>query len=239
MINVSNKKFYVNFHVSRYSRDKLCHFAWDSHISMFACHGKCFFFPRTDRSTTGSWRRRRTCPERIARSLETQRTNAGIMNGLLITFWHFNMINHELKSTNKIQKLEMSVGLRTSNLLYHLASYFNFFSWLLAYRFALYLLLSTSLLFRWKNPENKPRIVETAQQKVESAVKAERKGPKVLVFMIKIFIWFSVPLLFWNSLEKKTQRNRIFKAFPDQRRTLAGVWHAEEAHLSANCAQNR
>lgn len=192
MINVSNKKFYVNFHVLVISY-VISHETVIFPCSPASCHGKCFFFPQ-NRFMTSTISRPglRTHLE----SLETQRTNAGIMNGLLISFWHFNMINHELKSTNKIQKLEMSVGLRTSNLLYHLASYFNFFSWLLVYRFALYLLLSTSLLFRWKNPENKPRIVETAQQKVESAVKAERKGPKVLVFMIKIFIWFSVPLLF-------------------------------------------
>lgn len=160
------------------------------HVCLLLVTESASFFHKT-----GSWRRLRTDPACSTRethrgSLETQRTNAGIMNGLLITFWHFNMINHELKSTNKIQKLEMSVGLRTSNLLNHLASYFNFFSWLLVYRFAFYLLLSTSLLFRWKNPENKPRIVETAQQKVESAVKAERKGPKSSRVLLRFFSFY-------------------------------------------------
>lgn len=214
MINVSNKKFYVNFHVFWYSRDKLCHFAWDSHIFMFACHGKCFFFPPAP--TTGSWRRQRSDPA-LAHlgkpwdSKNERRNNERVTNNFL-TFQHD-------KSWTKVHKQDpevrnMSVGLRTSNLLYHLASYFNFFSWLLVYRFAFYLLLSTSLLFRWKNPENKPRIVETAQQKVESAVKAERKGPKVLVFcsvsslfMIKIFIWFSVPLLFEIPSKKTEKQN--------------------------------
>lgn len=147
-------------------------------------------------TTTCSWRRRRMAlpsPSRETHlgkpwdSKNERRNNERVTNNFL-TFQHD-------KSWTKVHKQDpevrnMSVGLRTSNLLYHLASYFNFSVGCLSIAPLFISYFRLRCYFVEKTPKISPGLLRQRNKKSNQPWKQKEKGQKISCFApFLLFLW--------------------------------------------------